>query len=79
MAQARAIAIIGPAHWNQLRASKWFFVLSGKPPFVLSRLLSFLSISRTGCASDWCAQQEAVYKCIYAMQYEGNNVYVWLW
>src|SRR6218665_3673127 len=32
--------------------------------FVLSRLLASLWVSRTGSASDWCALQEALYKCI---------------
>jgi len=27
-------------------------------------LLSSLWVSRTGSASDWCALQEALYKCI---------------
>jgi len=30
-------------------------------PFVLSRLLSSLRVSRTGSDSDWCALQEALY------------------
>ena len=37
--------------------------------FVLSRLLSSLGVSRTGSASDWCALQEALYKCIDTIQY----------
>ena len=39
------------------------------PIFVLSRLLSSLWVSRTGSASDWCALQEALYKCIDTIQY----------
>src|SRR6218665_443107 len=39
------------------------------PLFVLSRLLSSLWVSRTGSASDWCALQEALYKCIDPIQY----------
>ena len=39
------------------------------PLFVLSRLLSSLWVSRTGSASDWCALQEALYKCIDTIQY----------
>ncbi len=34
------------------------------PLFVLSRLLASLWVSCTGRASDWCALQEALYKCI---------------
>jgi len=37
--------------------------------FGLSRLLSSLWVSRTGRASDWCAPQEALYKCIDTIQY----------
>ena len=37
--------------------------------FVLSRLLSSLGVSRTGSASDWCALQAALYKCIDTIQY----------
>ena len=43
------------------------------PLFILSRLLSTLWVSRTGSASDWCALQEALYKCIDTMQY--NTIY----
>src|SRR6218665_3312008 len=39
------------------------------PLFVLSRLLSSLWVSHTGSASDWCALQEALYKCIDTIQY----------
>ena len=39
--------------------------------FVLSRLLSSLWVSRTGSSSDWCALQEALYKCIDTIQYKG--------
>jgi len=35
----------------------------------VSRLLSSLWVSRTGSASDWCALQEALYKCIDTIQY----------
>src|SRR6218665_2159609 len=38
------------------------------PLFVLSRLLSSLWVSRTGSASDCCAQQEALYACIDSLQ-----------
>ena len=30
---------------------------------------SSLGVSRTGSASDWCALQEALYKCIDTIQY----------
>jgi len=43
--------------------------LSLLPLFVLSRLLSSLWVTRTGSASDWCALQEALYKCIDTIQY----------
>ena len=42
------------------------------PLFVLSRLLSSLWVSHTGSASDWCAPQEALYKCIDTIQYNNN-------
>src|SRR6218665_1029712 len=37
------------------------------PLFIRSRLLSSVGVSRTGSASDWCALQEALYKCINVM------------
>src|SRR6218665_502333 len=37
--------------------------------FGLSRLPSSLWVSRTGSASDWCALQEALYKCTDTIQY----------
>src|SRR6218665_2657397 len=37
--------------------------------FVLSRLRSSLCVTFTGSASDWCALQEALYKCIDTIQY----------
>ena len=43
------------------------------PLFVLSRLPSSLWVSRTGSASDWCALQEALYKCIDTIQYNTMN------
>ena len=33
------------------------------------QLLSSFWVSRTGSASDWCALQEALYKCIDTIQY----------
>src|SRR6218665_986905 len=39
------------------------------PLFVLSRLRSSLWVSRTRSASDWCALQEALHKCIDTIQY----------
>jgi len=42
------------------------------PLFALSRLLSSLWVSHTGTsgsASDWCALQEALHKCIDTIQY----------
>src|SRR6218665_1737054 len=38
-------------------------------PVFLTILLSSLWVSRTGSASDWCALQEALYKCIDTIQY----------
>src|SRR6218665_591986 len=42
--------------------------------FVLSRLLSSLWVSRTGSASDSCALQEALYKCIDTIQYNNKTI-----
>ena len=71
MALTRAFAIIGLSLWNQLLPSTRFTLLlvSQVPLFVFSRLLSSLWVSRTGSASDWCALQEALYKCIDTIQY----------
>src|SRR6218665_2267503 len=71
MAQIRAFAIIGASLWNQLLPSTRTTLLSGEPnaSFVLSRLLSSFWVPRTGRASDWCALQEALYKCIDTIQY----------
>ena len=66
MAQTRAFAIIGSSLWNQLLPSTRSTLLT----FVLSRLLSFLWVSSTGSASDSCALQEALYKCINTIQYD---------
>src|SRR6218665_3493932 len=67
MAQTRAFSIIGPSLWNQLLPSTRS-TLTGEPLqvplFVLSRLLSSLWVSSTGSASDSCALQEALCKCI---------------
>src|SRR6218665_4111624 len=72
MAQTRAFAIIGHSLWNQLLPSTRSTLLTGEPIvplFVPSRLLSSLWVSHTGIASDWCALQEALYKCIDTIQY----------
>src|SRR6218665_2273470 len=37
-----------------------------------SQLLSSLSLSRTGSASDWCSLQETLYKCIDTIQYNSR-------
>src|SRR6218665_3657193 len=42
--------------------------------FVLSRLLSSLWVSRAGSAYDWCALQEALYKCIDTIQYNKRSL-----
>ena len=70
MAQTQAFEIIGPSLWNQLLPSTRSILLTGEPSplFVLSRLLSSLWVSLTGSASDWCALQEALYKCIDTIQ-----------
>src|SRR6218665_1287478 len=47
-----------------------YYLVSQVPLFVLSRLLSSLWVSRTGIASDWCALQKALYKCIDTIQYK---------
>ena len=36
-----------------------------------------LWVSRTGSASDWCALQEALYKCIDTIQYNNNSLSWW--
>ena len=36
----------------------------GRPKGMTTQLLSSLWVSRAGSASDWCALQEALYKCI---------------
>ena len=46
-----------------------YYLVSQVPLFGLSKLLSSLWVSRTGSASDWCALQEALYKCIDTIQY----------
>jgi len=46
-------------------------------PYVANSTLSLLSsllASRTGSASDWCALQEALYKCIDTIQYRYNTI-----
>src|SRR6218665_575984 len=53
--------------------------MSQVPLFILSRLLSSLWVSRTGSASDWCALQEALYKCIDTIQYNNDAVPLFLW
>src|SRR6218665_2361731 len=79
MAQTRAFAIIGPSLWNQLLPSTRSTLLTGEPVtlFVLSRLASSLWVSRTGSASDWCALQEALYKCIDTVQYNTIQQFHW--
>src|SRR6218665_3966619 len=60
---------------NQLLPSTRSTLLTGEPSasFVLSRLLSSVWVSCTGSASDWCALQEALYKCIDTIQY--NDIF----
>src|SRR6218665_1495053 len=72
MAQTRAFAIIGLSLWNQLLPSTRSTLLTGEPSASfrsLIRLPFSLWVSRTGSASDWCALQEALYKCIDTIQY----------
>src|SRR6218665_2195101 len=52
-----------------IRHDPHYELMSQAPPFVLSRLLSSLWVSRTGSASDWCALQGALYKRIDTIQY----------
>src|SRR6218665_1937519 len=60
----------GLSLWNQVLPSMRSTLLTGEPSAsFLSRLLSSLWVSRTGSASDWCALQEALYKCIDTIQY----------
>src|SRR6218665_1862303 len=40
-----------------------------------SILLSSLWVSHTGSASDWCALQEALYKCINTIQYNISHCF----
>src|SRR6218665_999353 len=44
-----------------------------RPLFFLSRLLFSLWVSCNGSASDWCALQEALHKCINTIQYKSFN------
>src|SRR6218665_917740 len=60
-------------HWHQLLPFTWSTLLTGESgaSFVLSILLSSLLVSplsRAGSASDWCALQDAQYKCIDTIQ-----------
>src|SRR6218665_1126847 len=52
-----------------------YLLVSQVPLFVLSSLLSSLWVSRTGSASDWCALQEVLYKCIDTIQYNTLHTY----
>jgi len=77
MAQTRAFAIIGPSLWNQLLPSTRSTLLTGEPSVSFRSLKTALWVSRTGSASDCCALQEALCKCIDTIQYNKikyNNV-----
>jgi len=58
------------------------FLLTGEPSaslfFVKAACISSLWVSRTGSNSDWCALQEALYKCIDTIQYNRMMVVVFL-
>jgi len=70
MAQTRAFAIIGPALWNQLPPSTRSTLLTGELSTSF-RLLKTALFSR-GLSHwkhlNWCALQEALYKCIDTIQ-----------
>jgi len=71
MAQTRAFAITGPALWNQSAGpfdTMHFINWLAKCLFSFSQDCSSLWVSHTGSASDWCALQEALYKCIDTIQ-----------
>src|SRR6218665_2729217 len=63
---------VGPALWNQLLPSTRSTLLAGEPNTSFRSLKTSLWVSRTGSASDWCALQEALYKCIDTIQYCAN-------
>src|SRR6218665_2233604 len=64
---------ISPSLWNQLLPSTRSTLLTGQPSASIrtlkTALFSYLGVSRTGSASEWCALQEALYKCIGTIQY----------
>src|SRR6218665_1767679 len=64
-------AIVGPTLWNQLPPLTRSILLTGQPSASFRSLKAFSSIwvSRTGSASDWCALQEALYKCTDTIEY----------
>jgi len=66
MAKTRAFAIIDSALWNQHPPSTRSTLLTCEPSaFFRSLKTALLSlwVSPAGSASDWCALQEALYKC----------------
>src|SRR6218665_1225167 len=67
------------AFWNQLLPSTRSTLLTGEPStsFLSLRLLSSLWVSLTGKASDFCALQEALYKCIDTIQY--NTIFKYMY
>src|SRR6218665_1882127 len=69
MAQTRAFAIIGPSLWNQLLPSTRSTLLTGEPSASFRSLKTALFSLGLSRASDWCALQEALYKCIDTIQY----------
>src|SRR6218665_561201 len=74
MALTRAFAIIGTTLWNQLPPSTRSTLLTNEPSASFRSLKTALFslgvwVSRTGSTSDWCALQEALYKCIDIIQY----------
>src|SRR6218665_549707 len=70
---------ISPSLWNQLLPSTRSTLLTGQPSASIrtlkTALFSSLWVSRTGSASDFCALQEALYKCIGTIQYNSTLDY----
>jgi len=55
-------------HINPEKPSKYAHVTDPVLSYHIA-LLSSLWVSRTGSASDWCALQEVLYKCLDTIQY----------
>jgi len=71
ISQTQAFAIIGPSLWNQLlpsMRSTLIYVEPGGSFRSLKTAFFALGLSHLK-ASDWCALQETLYKCIDTIQY----------